>query len=93
MAEKQKQMDEHKKLLDDKNAERLASGLKPLKRLPKKNTVQSLIQISQYVSDEENNNAVVDNSCKSVLKSGPNKGKQCGCLKIFKDGMCKRHSL
>ena len=104
MSEKQKQMDEHKKLLDDKNAERLASGLKPLKRLPKKNTVQSLIQISQYVSDDEtqnnnvanqNNNVanqVVDNSCKSVLKSGPNKGKQCSCLKIFKNGMCKRHS-
>ena len=93
-------MDENQKLLDDKNAERLASGLKPLKRLPKKNTVQSLIQISQYVSDEENNNNnVVENNvattvtCKSVLKSGPNKGKQCSCLKIFKDGMCKRHFL
>ena len=107
MAEKQKQMDEHKKLLDDKNAERIANGLKPLKRLPKKNTVQSLIQISQFVSEDDDNenvtNVVTENNvennnvenvatCKSVLKSGPNKGKKCGCLKIFKDGMCKRHA-
>ena len=106
MAETQKQMDEHKKLLDEKNVERIANGLKPLKRLPKKNTVQSLIQISQYVSDDENNNVETQNNnvetqnnnvantvtCKSILKSGPNKGKQCSCLKIFKDGMCKRHS-
>jgi hypothetical protein len=94
--EKEKLKNDKQKLLDDKNAERLANGLKPLKYLSKKNTVQSLIQISQYVSDEENEN--VDNKvkeitgCKSVLKFGPNKGKKCGCLKIFKDEMCKRHA-
>ena len=99
--EKEKLKNDKQKLLDDKNSERIANGLKPLKRFPKKNTVQSLIQISQYVSDEENNNVENNNvenvvieppGCKSVLKSGPNKGKLCGCLKIFKDGMCKRHS-
>jgi hypothetical protein len=99
--EKEKLKKDKQKLLDEKNAERVANGLKPLKYLPKKNTVQSLIQISQYVSDDENNNVENNNvennmtettGCKSVLKSGQNKGKQCGCLKIFKDGMCKRHS-
>ena len=94
--EKEKLKNDKQKLLDEKNAERISKGLKPLKYLSKKNTVQSLIQIGQYVSDEENNNVdnnVDNNSCKSVLKTGPNKGKQCGCLKIFKDGMCKRHSV
>jgi hypothetical protein len=101
--EKEKLKNDKQKLLDEKNTERVANGLKPLKYLPKKNTVQSLIQISQYVSDNENDNNVENNNvennnvennngCKSVLKSGENKGKQCGCLKIFKDGMCKRHS-
>jgi hypothetical protein len=99
--EKEKIKNDKQKLLDEKNTERLANGLKPLKYLSKKNTVQSLIQISQYVSDEENSNVInnVENNnveentgCKSVLKSGPNKGKQCGCLKLFKDDMCKRHS-
>ena len=98
--EKEKLKNDKQKLLDKQNAERVANGLKPLKYLSKKNTVQSLIQISQYVSDEENENVisnVISNmeenpGCKSVLKSGPNKGKQCGCLKLFKDGMCKRHS-
>ena len=94
--EKEKIKNDKQKLLDEKNAERVANGLKPLKYLSKKNTVQSLIQISQYVSDEENENVISNMEenpgCKSVLKSGPNKGKQCGCLKLFKDGMCKRHS-
>lgn len=29
--------------------------------------------------------------CSAILKSGVNKGKQCGCVKIEKDGLCKRH--
>ena len=30
------------------------------------------------------------NKCIQVIKSGANKGKQCGC-DIFKDNICKRH--
>jgi hypothetical protein len=103
--EKEKIKNDKQKLLDEKNAERVANGLKPLKYLSKKNTVQSLIQISQYVTEDQENDNMISNvsennmisnvnstGCKSVLKSGPNKGKQCGCLKIFKDGMCKRHA-
>jgi hypothetical protein len=101
--EKEKLKNDKQKLLDEKNTERVANGLKPLKYLSKKNTVQSLIQISQFVSEDDDNDSnvisnVISNAsqenpgCKSVLKSGPNKGKQCGCLKIFKDGMCKRHA-
>ena len=31
--------------------------------------------------------------CKSILKTGVNKGKQCGCQKINENGFCKRHSV
>jgi hypothetical protein len=31
-----------------------------------------------------------DSICLEILKSGPNKGKQCGC-KIYNAGYCKRH--
>lgn len=91
--ERIKQKEEKQKLLDEKNAERLAKGLVPLKRLPivkKKvqNVVQNVLQIGQYVPEDAE--VIV---CKSILKTGPNKGSPCGCKKIYKDGLCKRHSL
>lgn len=33
------------------------------------------------------------NSCTAILKSGINKGNPCGCTKIEKDGLCKRHAI
>ena len=96
--EKQKQKDDLKKqkedaleakqkLLDEKNAERVAKGLAPLKRLPTiKNVVQQPQTIGTYVPDEEQ---II--GCKAVLKSGPNKGSNCGCKKIDEFGLCKRH--
>jgi hypothetical protein len=79
---KQEKIDEankKKKLLETINEERVAKGLAPLKRLPK--------QVITQTSD----NATSDNVCKSILKSGPNKGNQCGCKNIYSNGFCKRH--
>lgn len=89
--ERQEKMNERKKLLEEKNAEREAKGLPPLKRLPiiKKKVENIVVQgqtIQAYVPDEE------QIGCKAILKSGPNKGKECGCKKIEANGLCKRHS-
>jgi len=81
---------EGNKLLEEKNAEREAKGLPPLKRLliinkKTENVVKQQYQpIQQYVFEEEN-------SCNAVLKSGPNKGKKCSCKKVELNGLCKRH--
>ena len=39
-----------------------------------------------------NENIVIKlDKCNKILKTGPNKGKQCEC-KIFENNLCKRHS-
>ena len=59
----------------------------------------TLIQQIKDASKILNNMAMSENivlgpltqsGCVQILKSGPNKGKPCGC-KIFTDNMCKRH--
>jgi hypothetical protein len=89
--EREEKMNERKKLLEEKNAEREAKGLQPLKRLPIiKKKVENVVEqgqtIQQYVPDDE------QTGCKAILKSGPNKGNECGCKKIDANGLCKRHS-
>lgn len=97
--EKKKLMDkkntlilEKKKLLEDTNAERVAKGLAPLKRLIKKkveNVVQTATNtVNVYVPEEE-----PSSGCNALLKTGVNKGKHCGCKKINTDGLCKRHCI
>ena len=88
---KKEKLDERKKLFEEKNAEREAKGLPPLKRLPViKKKVENIVEqqnnpIQQYVPD------LVQFGCNAILKSGPNKGKLCGCIKIQENGLCKRH--
>jgi len=80
-AEKQQKQ----QMLDTMNATRVANGLKPLKHLKQQNQNQNqnLIVVGTYVPEE-------DNTCKAVLKTGPNKGSSCGS-KIHNNGLCKRH--
>jgi hypothetical protein len=89
--EREEKMNERKKLLEEKNAEREAKGLPPLKRLPIiKKKVENVVEkgqtIQAYVPDDE------QTGCKAILKSGPNKGNECRCKKIEANGLCKRHS-
>jgi len=91
--ERKKIFDERKKLFDERNTERAAKGLPPLKRLPiikKKleNEVQEAQPIGQYVPDVDEQ---VKSGCKSILKTGPNKGTQCCCKTVNENGICKRH--
>ena len=78
-----------KKLLEETNAERVKNGLLPLKRIRTK--VENIVEhqphvIQPYISEEE----LV--GCSTILKTGINKGKLCGCKKIENNGLCKRHS-
>jgi hypothetical protein len=88
--EKEEKLNERKKLFEEMNAERVSKGLLPLKRMPViKKKVENVVEqqnntIQHYVPEEEN-------GCNAVLKSGPNKGKLCGCKKIEANGLCKRH--
>lgn len=88
--EKEDKLNERKKLFEERNAERVAKGLPPLKRMPViKKKVENIVEqqnntIQQYIPEEEN-------GCNAVLKSGHNKGKLCGCKKIEANGLCKRH--
>ncbi len=88
--EKEDKINERKKQLHYMNAERESKGLTPLKRLnilKKKieNIVEQVQTIQQYVPDD-------DIGCIAILKSGPNKGKNCRCKKIEANSLCKRHS-
>ena len=93
LGERKKIFDERKKIFDERNAERATKGLPPLKRLPvikKKleNEVQEAQPIGQYVPDADDQ---VKIGCKTILKSGPNKGTQCCCKTVNENGLCKRH--
>jgi hypothetical protein len=96
---KQEKIDEtnkKKKLLETINEERVAKGLAPLKRLPKQVITQTSDNATSDNATSDNatsDNATSDNVCKSILKTGPNKGNQCGCKNIYSNGFCKRHYI
>ena len=93
---KEEILNERKKLFEEKNVERLAKGLPPLKRLPiLKKKVENEVQqqnntIEQYIPEEED--IKLKPGCKSILKTGPNKGNQCCCKNVNENGLCKRHN-
>jgi hypothetical protein len=97
LEEKKKQKEEtlvaRQKLFEEKNILRAEKGLPPLKTLPRiKPVIENIIEpgqpIGQYIPEDEQNKIV---GCKMILKTGPNKGKPCGCKKITENNQCKRH--
>jgi hypothetical protein len=91
--EKEQQMNERQKLLEERNAERILKGLAPLKHLPTIKTKPKNVVIVENVEDveDQNNSNTEYYECKAILKRGPNKGNNCGCKKIVSNGLCKRH--
>ena len=84
--EKQREdkLNEKKKLLEEKNLKQVKKQINA--------KVENIVEqdphvIQNYISEEE------IEVCNAILKTGPNKGKLCGCKKIEKNGLCKRHSL
>lgn len=89
--EKKKLMEEKKiikqQLLEQKNALRIAKGLKPLGNKQTTNETIGQSIITEYVPEELNSLL-----CKGIIKSGPNKGKQCTSKHLSDDEYCCKHS-
>ena len=73
---KQKEKEEKQKAKDEKKTKKL----KPI--------VENVVL--GPITDLTGNEIII--GCVEILKSGPSKGKQCGC-KIVSENMCKRHFL
>lgn len=91
--QKEEEIKEKLLLFEKKNAERELLGLPPLKRLPSiKKKTENIVKepqiISEYVPDD---NEEVISLCKAIIKSGSNKGKECGCKTDYNSTFCKRH--
>ena len=55
------------------------------------NTIVIDLTNENIVIDLTNENVVINSLCQEILKSGENKGKQCGS-KAFENNLCKRHT-
>jgi hypothetical protein len=85
--EKQKAKDEAKKAKDEakeKAKKEKEEAKKSLKTKPSLETENVVIGETNIID------LTVNTGCIEILKSGPNKGKQCGC-KIILDDLCNRH--
>ena len=97
MEEKIKQKEElikdKQQKIEELNKERIAKGLKPVKRIIKKkieNIAEPGEAITIYIPESEDNNELI--GCKAILKSGVNKGNPCGCKLINENLLCKKHN-
>ena len=53
------------------------------------NSTENLILVNNIF--DASGNSTIESGCIEVLKTGPNKGKKCGC-DIYNNNMCKRHN-
>jgi len=91
MDKKQAVMLEKQKLKDEKMKSKLEEKLK--KQAEKMNAkVNKMKNENVIISSSQQQPAEIDETkCIQILKSGPNKGKQCGC-KILSQGLCGKHN-
>jgi len=93
---KQKEKEKEEK----KQAKILEKEMKLLEKQNAKHKAKEEKQIAKEAAKALKKNPMSENvvlgvstvqiGCVQILKTGPNKGKQCGC-KIFSENMCKRH--
>ena len=70
-----------------------SKGLPKIKNeLIKNELINQKNPIGQYVPEDEEEKDL-NQGCTTILKSGPNKGKQCCCKTVNDIGICKRHNL
>ena len=74
----EKKQEKDKEKLEKKQAKELEKQMKANKQLMLENVVLGPSAIESQIG------------CVKILKTGSNKGKQCGC-KFFSENMCKRH--
>jgi hypothetical protein len=91
MEKKQAVMLEKQKIKDEKNKTKLDEKLK--KQSEKMNAkVNKMKNENVILSSSQHQPGEMDETkCIQILKSGPNKGKQCGC-KIISQGLCGKHN-
>ena len=88
---KQKAKDEKEKATEElKKSVQLAKQNKKTKTVIN-NLTNDLINDNTIVIDLTNENVVINSLCQEILKSGENKGTQCG-NKAFENNLCKRHT-
>ena len=88
MDKKQAVMLEKQKIKDEKNKIKLDEKLK--KQAEKMNAKVNNIKNENVIISSSQHQAA-ETKCVQILKSGPNKGKQCGC-KIVSQGLCGKHN-
>ena len=81
IADKAKEEAKNAKIL----AKEEAKNAKTSAKLINKNVVLCPLNITDI-----SNNVTIEQGCIEIIKSGANKGNNCGC-KIYQDNMCKRH--
>jgi hypothetical protein len=57
----------------------------------KKNTQENIKNFVNNTFIQQQSNVIISNTCGYVFKRGKNKGVQCSCKKIYKEGLCKQH--
>jgi hypothetical protein len=83
--EKQKAKEEKHKTKEEKQKAKEESNANK----KQKSQIENLVLGPTVITDMSGNKII--SGCVEILKSGPNKGKQCGC-KIVSENMCKRHT-
>lgn len=90
--QKQKIKDEIKKMKDDKK-QKIKEEQQKIKDEQKqkiKEEKQKMKDDQKKLKEEQSNNIIIVSKCTKILKTGKNKGSQCGC-KALKDNFCKKH--
>ena len=97
LLEKKQILEEKKQILEEKKK---SKGLPKIKNdIIKNDIINQKNPIGQYVPEDELKPDILDvekelkQGCTNILKSGPNKGKQCCCKTVNDIGICKRHNL
>jgi hypothetical protein len=102
LEEKKQILEEKKQILKEKKN---SKGLPKIKNelikneLIKNELINQKNPIGQYVPDILDDELNLEEEeglkqgCTTILKSGPNKGKQCCCKTVNDIGICKRHNL
>lgn len=91
MEKKQAVMLERQKIKDEKNKLKLDEKLK--KQAEKMNAKLNKMKNENVIisSSQQPASGPYQTKCVQILKSGPNKGKQCGC-KIISHSLCGKHN-
>lgn len=91
---KQAKEAEKQKTKEEKKQAKEAEKQKTNKAKKQKPTVENVVlgpAIIDGVSDNNNNNNVINLGCIEILKGGAKKGNACG-VKIFASSLCRRHA-